>query len=120
MPNYARLAASAKRQIAAAGVPITLTRKVTDDYDPTIGTADTFGASTFTGSGVRDQYALRDIDGTLIRAGDVRIYMVWDDQDPIPQVGEKLIMDGQTWMIVKPNPIKPGPIVLLYEIQARQ
>lgn len=119
MPNYARLAQSAGRVIAAAGVPVTLTRNTLDDYDPTQGTVDTLGANTFTGAGVRDQYALKDIDGTLVRSGDVRIYlsMVIDGG---PQPGDQLMMDGDKWVVVSAPPIKPGPIVLLYDVQARK
>lgn len=118
MLNYARLAASAQQVIAAVGVPVTLSRAIIDDYDPTQGTADTLGATPFTGVGVRDQYALKDIDGTLIRSGDVRIYLSMT-VDGGPQPGDQLTMDGDTWVVVSSSAIKPGPVILLYDVQAR-
>lgn len=121
MPNYARLAASARRQITAAGVSVTLKRDRLDDYDPTQGTAELFGSTSFTGKAVRDQYNIKDVDGTLIRSGDVKLYLVWDDEDPNMQTGEQITTgDGEVWKVVKPNPVKPGPVVLLYEVQARK
>jgi len=120
VPDYSRLAASAQRVIAAAGVPVTLKRDVVDDYDPTQGLADTLGGNTWTGVGVRDQFKLKDIDGTLIRTGDVRIYLVITLDGSAPRTGDLITMVGDTWKIVISTPIKPGPTVLLYDIQARK
>lgn len=120
MPDYVRMAASATRLITAAGVPLTLTRGTLDDYDPTLGTADTLGATTFTGFGVRDQFAQKNVDGTLIRAGNVLIYVIWTGDDPVPVTDDGIAMDGEKWVVASSAAIRPGPVTLLYGIEARK
>lgn len=122
MPNYARIAASAAKAIAAAGVPVTLTKTVPDDYDPSSGTQDTLGSASFSGSAVRASFSRKEIDGTRIREGDVRLYMALDDPTADPEIGDALTIDGEAgWAIAGPiTKIQPGSVVVLYDIQARQ
>jgi hypothetical protein len=89
------------------------------EYNPETGQVE--GGSdpvTHTAHGVKDGYAQRDIDGTIVRQGDQRVY--------IPALGfirplttEKLNVDGKDYSIVSVSVIAPGAVDVLYIVQIR-
>ncbi|ATH99538.1 hypothetical protein [Alcaligenes faecalis] len=89
------------------------------EYNPETGKVE--GGSdpvTHTAHGVKDGYAQRDIDGTIVRQGDQRVY--------IPALGfirplttEKLNVDGKDYSIVSVSVIAPGAVDALYVVQIR-
>lgn len=122
MPNYTRLAATATRLITAAGVPVTLQKAVTDDYDPNEGSADPLGSKSFPGAAVRDgatagqSFQQTMPAGTQVLVERVKLFMTMPTA--VPVVGDTLLMDAKTWRIEGCTPIAPGPITLLYEVAA--
>jgi len=114
---YDNLAATVRRLLTQFGTDATLTRTTTGAYDPATGTAST-STSTYTAKAARFDYAQRDIDGTLVRDGDQRIYL--DVQDMVmPQTGDTITMGGRTWSVVTARSIDPALTAVLYEVQAR-
>lgn len=117
MSFYANLAATVRRLLTQFGTDATLTRTTTGAYNPAIGAASTT-TTTYAAKGARFDYAQRDVDGTLIRAGDQRIYL--DVQDMVmPQTGDTITMGGRTWTVVTARSIDPALTAVLYDVQAR-
>lgn len=123
MPNYARLAQTASRLISAAGVPVTLTKPVTGDYDPAQGTTDAFGTPAgFNGFAVRNGspggYQQTAANGTLVMVETVELFMI--SPDAAPAFGDTITMDAKAWKVAGVTPIAPGPVALLYQVSARR
>lgn len=124
MANYARLAATATRLITANGVPITLTKPRTDDYDPTLGTADALSPTTFDGFAVSDELVQGETQssnqgGSRIRAATQTLYATLDATAD-PQSGDGLTIDGDSnWIVDTADIVKPGPSVVLFVLKAK-
>jgi hypothetical protein len=73
--------------------------------DPATGTTPPPTVTDYTGSGLRTQYKSKDVDGTQIRAGDVRLIVspvLLDGGDmPAPQPGQRVQFDGGQWYTVQ-------------------
>lgn len=70
----------------------------------------------FTATGVKTDYAPGEIDGTVIENGDVRIVFTAEKEI---KTGDLIVVDGVSHRVVKPNPVKPGAVVLCYNSQLR-
>jgi hypothetical protein len=118
VPDYNAIAQRAAKSLAKYGAPAVLERKSTGDYDPTIGEPDDKGTKLYKTVAVRGTYAVRDIDGTRIKVGDVRLY-VSGLLAVEPQPGDTIAFDGRSWLVVNSAPIKPAAIVVLHDVQCR-
>lgn len=75
-------------------------------------------AATYTASGVKIGYAQSDIDGTLIKQGDQRLYV------PAlgfvrPTTNEQIKVGSATYTVVNVEVVAPGDTDILYIIQIR-
>lgn len=115
--NYANTAKRVQRQLKRAGMAVTLTRITPGTYDPSTGSV-TNTEATYSASGVVVSYTQGVIDGTIIQAGDQRVYM-----DAVsgtaPQTGDKLAIAGVTYTVVNAYPVSPAGIAVLFDVQAR-
>lgn len=117
MSFYANLAATARRLLAQFGTDATLTRTTTGAYNPVTGTASQ-ATATYSCKAARFDYAQRDVDGTMIKTGDQRIYM--DVQDMVmPQTGDTITLGDRTYVVVTARSIDPALTAVLYDVQAR-
>lgn len=125
---YDRAKATAARQLAprssgGKGMPIALTLDEEGEYDPATQSAP-ITSTVHQGSGLRDSYAIRDIDGTLIRADDVRFIVspvLLDGTDaPNLTTAYKLTAGGVTYSIVNVKPWDYAGLVVGFEVQARR
>ena len=115
--NYGRMKATADNLLYKMGMAVTLTRYESSgswvkSYDPIEGrdkwtnsttgeivyTAPSNNPVEYTGFGVRSNFLLNEIDGTLIKRGDVKL--VLSTEFPEPQEGDKFTMDGSTYSYV--------------------
>lgn len=112
--SYARMRATAKRLLTENGMKYDVTRKgsITVVAGKEVHQPD----EDFIAVGVRSDYEPDEIDGKTILAGDVRIVFTADAE---LMIGDLTEVDGKQYRIVKPNPVKPGPIVLCYKAQLR-
>lgn len=114
--DYARIRATAERLIARFGQTGALRRTVsdTDPFNPTQTTTDY--PCTFA---VLD-YALKDIDGTLIKQTDQMAYLSTAGLTIAPTTTDRLIVGGAALTVVNVQPLSPAGTVLLYQLQVRR
>src|SRR5215470_6712761 len=122
--NYARAAQRAAALIKANGIPLVLSRPaVVDDYDPALGSADQFGTEAHSGSAVRTEYEVTELDdgqGSRTRIATCTLLATFDDGDIKPQSGEPLTINGESgWVVDTSKPLQPGATLILYEIAAK-
>jgi len=120
--DYERIAASALAQIQNAGLDITITRTTIDsfDFDPTLGETIPGATVVVAASGVQTRYKNRDIDGVVIKRGDMRLLVAADGLSITPQQGDTATFDSIVWQVVEVESIKPSDTAVLYICQTRK
>jgi hypothetical protein len=114
--DYASLKTGTVRSLLTKfGYAVTLTRKAVGAYTP--GTGPTTTTSTYTGVGVLDGYNKREIDGTTIQAGDVRLYF---EGDTAPVIGDTTTLESAVWRVEDVTPISPGNVAVMWELRLRK
>jgi len=121
MVDYNRARATATRNIRSAGKPAVLVvpgEQTGDPWNPTAG--DPVEHNVFI---VELQYTVQERQASLIGDTDVKLLMACEDAngDPVPEPsnGHQVRYGGKTVEIVKVNPLSPGEVVVMYEVQAR-
>lgn len=71
----------------------------------------------FSGTGVKTDYQPYEIDGSLIKTGDIRIVF---QADPEIKIGDLVTVDGAQYRVVQPNPVKPADLTLCFKAQMRR
>lgn len=110
--DYARAAITASRLIAKFGQSATLrqTANTGTAYSPTRANTDATVTVAFV------EYGDRHIDGTLIKQGDRIAYLA---AGTIPDIDDKLIVNGVTYSVVNVKQLNPAGTVVYYELQVR-
>lgn len=102
--------------LIAAGIPYDVTLKRTtpgtgDPWDPDSGVV-----ADYPGKGFLDQYTEDERDGTLIAAGDVRVFVVVSTLTVEPVPGDRIEARGKVYSIVN---VGADPARAQWELQAR-
>lgn len=117
--DYTRSQATADRLINNFGQAATLvktTASTTKPYDPSSGIETK--TSTAITVAVLD-YFNSEIDGTLIRRDDKKIYMSALGLTVVPEVKDNIVVGGVVHSVVNINHINPGGVIVAYVLQAR-
>lgn len=117
MTFYAEMAATASELLAEFGQDMTLVRGLTGTYAPATGTATVSGSNSY-GKGVALDYDQRDIDGTVIRQGDQRVYLSIE-VGATPQTGDALLIGGKTWKVMTSKTLAPAGVAVIHDVQCR-
>ena len=99
----------------------TITYEVGSVYDPLTG--ETVPGTVVTDTpdtSPPDKYDREDIDGTAIRAGDMKVLVRESQLTGRPPLDATLTYEGEIWNIVSVTPIISGHEVATYEIQLRK
>ncbi len=123
----ARNKAAAKLAPVASGgkgQAVTLTGKSRAAYDPATGAAGPASSTDQTGSGLEESYSAREIDGTLILAGDKRFMLSPLDASGAeltpPAPGDVLEYEtGARWRIMACEPFSPAGVVIYSTLHLR-
>lgn len=130
MPDiYDRAKATAARMLGprskgGKGLELTLRRVTQGEYDPE--TSGNAGGSTieYQGSGFRESYALKDIDGSLVKHGDFKILISpvqLDGADmPEPATLDIVLFDGETYTIQAVDPMDYAGLAVGFYVQGRK
>ncbi|MHA6128915.1 hypothetical protein ACX3YD_22470 [Pseudomonas fluorescens group sp. PF-1] len=125
---YDRAKASAARMLAprskgGKGLELSLLRVTTGEYDPESGTTPVT-TDQYDGSGFRENYNQRDIDGSRIKQGDVKILispLLLDGTDtPQPISQDKIQFDGDTYTVQNVDPWDYAGLAVGFSVQARK
>ncbi len=111
--------ATAERLIRDFGKSVTLLR-VTRAYDPATGkTADTveeFAAKVSPPERFREAL----IDGTLVKAGDLRAHLPAEGLDLVPEPArDRILIDGKPWSLLRVDPVVSGEQTAFYTLHLR-
>lgn len=110
--DYAPIKAVADSLISQFGKPATLIRQeqTGPDFDPVITETET--EITL----VETDYSLTNRNESLVQAGD-KLWIV--QAAAAPTMADKIELDGQRFNMVDIQPLAPGPVLLMFEVQAR-
>jgi hypothetical protein len=120
--DYAKTAQTAKRLIEQFGMTVTLRVAQEGTYNPATGQVG-YGylgedPAEYAVTAFKLDYAQRDIDGTLIQQGDMRLYM--DPTIPVtPKTGDTVLMGDEEYKVLASKPVDPAGVVVLHEAQIR-
>lgn len=130
MPDiYDRAKAAAARMLAprstgGKGLELTLSRIVEGEYDPETSSTPDSTTTHYDGSGLRESYRQQDIDGSLIKQGDVKILispLLLDGSDAPQPISQDLIMfDGQAYTVQHVDPMNYAGLAVGFYVQARK
>lgn len=88
-------------------------------YNPETGTVEPgTGPTTYASIGVKVGYEQSDIDGTLIKQGDQKLY-VPAKGFVRPESDERIMVGAETYAIKAVEVVAPGDMDILYLIQIR-
>ncbi|WP_247996664.1 hypothetical protein [Brucella tritici] len=113
--NYGRSIAVANKLIDKFGQTGAIRRTETsgDPWDP--GTSDTDYPCTL----VALDYDQKDVDGTLIKSTDKKVYVAVAGLPIQPTTTDKVIIGGVVSTIVEAKPLNPAGIIVYWQLQAR-
>lgn len=116
--DYGEMAALADEILLEFGAPVILTRTTPGAYDPATGTTGGPVSTPYTGTGAAFDYEAKDIDGTLIKAGDRRVYLSTAGI-VAPRTGDTLAIAGAALTVVAVRPLQPALLAVLFDVQCR-
>ncbi|MDH3594423.1 MAG: hypothetical protein OEU09_23545 [Rhodospirillales bacterium] len=111
--------ATAGRLIRTFGKSVTL-RRLTRTYDPATGkttdTVEDFAVKVSPPERFREAL----IDGTLVKAGDLRAHLPAKGLDVVPEPArDRLVIDGKPWSLLCVDPVMSGEQTTFYTLHLR-
>lgn len=123
MEFYAKMRATADRILRGKGQAITLTRQSSGTYSPSSGTATVTTTTTQSGYGAVFEYIDRNIDGTLIKAGDKQLLLSAVNSAGTaltsPVLNDTVTIGGTAYTITRIKPLSPAGTTCLFECNLR-
>lgn len=119
--DYADLAATAVELLADFGMAMTLSRPtdIPATYDTSTGVATPASPATYTVTGIKLDYSVREIDRENVQAGDQRVYLSTDGAVP-PKPGDTLTIGSDVFRVLRAGNLSPAGVDLLYDVQVRR
>lgn len=68
-------------------------------------------------TGIKSDYSIREIDGSVIQSGDIRLVCTPTHDLKINDI---VIVDDERYLVKEPNPVKPADILICYKPQLRK
>ncbi|OJT30241.1 hypothetical protein BOP96_12380 [Pseudomonas sp. FSL W5-0203] len=128
MPDiYDRAKALSTRMLAprskgGKGLELVLRRETLGEYDPDAPPAP--GELVVNGSGFREEYDNKYIDGTLIVRGDVKLLVspvqLTGADMPTPLSNDRIQFDGTTYTVIAVGPWNYAGLAVGFELQVRK
>jgi len=124
MTFYTRLQATANRLLRGKGQSLTLTRITAGTYNPATGAMTGASTSTQSAYGAIFDYGAKQIDGTLIKAGDKQLLLSPFKTDgtalTAPVLGDTVSIGGVVFTLVEPlKEVNPAGTVVLFDVNLR-
>jgi hypothetical protein len=121
MAFYDEMAVMALEMITEFGQPVTIRAITVGEYDPDTGTAPTSTVIEQTAQGILLDFTGQEFqNNSLIKQGDKKLKIAAQGLEWVPDLLNKVIVQGRTWSIVPPlKEINPAGAPILYELQVR-
>lgn len=115
--------ASVHATLLAEGVELLVRRTTSPTVNIATGAASGGGSLDIPSCGLLSQYRLKDIDGTTIRRGDMRMMLSAEsfvDTGTRPMAGDVVEVAGEVWNVIHVSALAPAGVALLYWLQLRK
>jgi hypothetical protein len=106
-----------RKVIAKLGEPCTVTSTAEGAFDPATGTVGAGTTTTQSGYAAPDQYNSFEIDGTVVKQGDVKLTL--SKLATRPAVGDTVTMDSVVYRIMDFYPVRMSGADVVYVVQGR-
>jgi hypothetical protein len=118
---YDRTAATALRLITQFGQPVTISKAEPGEYDPETGGNTSGSTIEQTAQGILLDFTGQEFqNNSLIIQGDKKLKIAAQGLEWVPDLLNKVIIQGRTWSIVPPlKEVNPAGTPILYELQVR-
>ena len=118
---YDEMAVMALEMITEFGQPVTIRATTVGEYDPETGTAPLDTVTEQTAQGILLDFTGQEFqNNSLIKQGDKKLKVAAQGLAWVPDLLNKVIVQGRTWSIVPPlKEINPAGTPILYELQVR-
>ena len=118
MVDYSQLAQTAKSLITKFGKDWTHRSIVKGSYTPSTNTVAADTTTDVTVKAVKQDYNHSQVDGTIIKQGDVKL--ICEALTTEPTTHDYMVDGLEVWNIIKIKEINPGGTVVFYEMQLRK
>jgi hypothetical protein len=121
MAFYDEMAVMALEMITEFGQPVIISKTQPGEYDPETG-GDSPGATIEqTAQGILLDFIGQEFqNNSLIKQGDKKLKIAAQGLEWVPDLLNKVIIQGRTWSIVPPlKEVNPAGTPILYELQVR-
>lgn len=108
---------TAAKLIKKYGRQHTFTRVTKGSYDPVSGTTTGDTQTQFTAYAVKEDFSAYERNDSSIQIDDIKLVA---EASGSFEVDDQITIESQEYKLVRVNPIKPGAIVVAYELQARK
>lgn len=121
MSFYDEMAVMAMEMIAEFGQPVIISKTEPGEYDPDIGGAAPDTPIEQTAQGILLDFTGQEFqNNSLIKQGDKKLKIAAQGLEWVPDLLNKVIIQGRTWSIVPPlKEVNPAGTAILYELQVR-
>ncbi|EJZ58468.1 hypothetical protein I1A_002796 [Pseudomonas fluorescens R124] len=121
MAFYDEMAVMALEMITEFGQPVTISKTEPGEYDPDIGGEAPGVPVEQTAQGILLDFTGQEFqNNSLIKQGDKKLKIAAQGLEWVPDLLNKVIIQGRTWSIVPPlKEVNPAGTPVLYELQVR-
>ena len=121
MALYDEMAVMALDMITEFGQPVTIRATTVGEYDPEAGSAPPDSTKEQTAQGMLLDFTGQEFqNNSLIKQGDKKLKIAAQGLEWVPDLLNKVIIQGRTWSIVPPlKEVNPAGTPILYELQVR-
>lgn len=109
---------TATKLITKYGRAHTFVRVTEGVYDPTSGTTVGDTETTFTANAVKDEFSAFERNDSSIQIDDIKL--IAEAVSNGFEVDDSITIESQQYKLTRVNPIKPGAVVVAWELQARK
>jgi len=106
----------AAKILSTQGQEITVYRETDNAFDAVLGKSQSV-TSTYTLNCVVDTYDIEELDGTNVKANDIKL--LTEATDNVPAIGDLVFVGSTNKRIMNVSPVSPAGINIIYEVQVR-
>jgi hypothetical protein len=121
MAFFDEMAVMAQDMIREFGQPVIIRATTVGEYDPETGSAGPGTVTEQTAQGILLDFTGQEFqNNSLIKQGDKKLKIAAQGLEWVPDLLNKVIIQGRTWSIVPPlKEVNPAGTPILYELQVR-